>query len=392
MEVDQRVVALVRGLAPLTAPDGEARDRMRARILAGFAAPEPDSGPDDLDSDSDLDQGSPPALPERPKPATGPAPQSRRPRRWGSRPGGSDRGSSRPGENSKPGAGLRGRFAIAAVAMLALVASLAGMSLLLARDALPGDTLYGIKRTAEAASLGLTFGDESKAVKHLEFAAARVTEIETLARRYPNPDDAPVGLYLTAMSDFDTDTAAAARQLIALATQRDGRQLQSLREWARTQAVRLEAAAGGLPAAARHRTSTSLALLTGITARADALLDRMPCYQITTGSFDAIGALPATGRCERVPGADNDRRSAPSLSDSQAPPEPPLTSAPTAPLPPTQTPPLPGAGPSAVPGAPGSPEPGAPATGQTPVSVPLPLPPVELPPLLPGLPGIRLGG
>ena len=37
-----------------------------------------------------------------------------------------------------------------------------GMSLLLSRDALPGDALYGIKRTAESASLGLTFGDESQ--------------------------------------------------------------------------------------------------------------------------------------------------------------------------------------------------------------------------------------
>ncbi|MBW3653137.1 MAG: cobalamin biosynthesis protein [Actinobacteria bacterium] len=60
----------------------------------------------------------------------------------------------------------------AAVAVLALVGSLAGMSLLLARDALPGDALYGFKRTAEAASLGLTFGDESKALKHLEVPTA----------------------------------------------------------------------------------------------------------------------------------------------------------------------------------------------------------------------------
>ena len=127
---------------------------------------------------------------------TAPGRRRRLPR---TRPAGADRGTARPGDPPRAGTGARARFAIAAVALLALVLSLTGMSLLLARDALPGDTLYGIKRTAEAASLGLTFGDEPKALKHLEFAASRVTEIETLAQRYANPADAPVGGYLTAL-------------------------------------------------------------------------------------------------------------------------------------------------------------------------------------------------
>jgi hypothetical protein len=289
--------------------------------------------------------------------------------------------------------------------LLALVFSLAGMSLLLARDALPGDALYGIKRTAEAASLGLTFGDESKALKHLEFASARVTEIETLAQRYPNPSDAPVGGYLTALSDFDNDASAGSRQLVALATRNDGRQLESLRAWAGQQADRLGAVATRLPGAARNRQGASLALLSKIETRADALLTRMQCYQITTGSFDDVGALPATGVCERVPGATVP----PAVQGTEAgrvgpPAAPGVTSVPRSPLPPAAPPttvpgvslpgvtlPNPPSG-ASQPGA--TPPPGSPPTpGQPPtIVIPLPLPTVEVPPLVPGLPGIRIGG
>jgi hypothetical protein len=289
-------------------------------------------------------------------------------------------------------AGVRGRFAIAAIAVLALVGSLAGMSLLLARDALPGDALYGVKRTAEAASLGLTFGDEPKALKHLEFAAARVSEIETLARRYPNPDDAPVGGYLTALTDFDNDASAGSRQLIALATSTDGRLLSSLHDWATQQTSRLHRVVDRLPSAARNRQGATTALLDKITARADALYARMDCYQITSGSFDDIGALPATSACEQNPGVDprlsSSTPSVPAGPDNSAPatgPEEP--SGPLAPVEPTpDVPPLP------LPGAivsvpapttrPGIPE-------QTPPTTAPPL--LELPPLLPGLPPLRIG-
>jgi hypothetical protein len=199
--------------------------------------------------------------------------------------------------------GARGRFAVAAVAVLALVGSLAGMSLLLARDALPGDALYGVKRTAEAAELGLTFGDEGKALKHLEFASARVSEIETLARRYTDRDSAPVGGYLTALTDFDKDAAAGSRQLIALATTSDGRQLDSLSAWAEQQSSRLTAVSPQLPSAARNRGTASLELLGKIATRASALYKRMDCYQITSGSADDVGALPASGACDQRPGS-----------------------------------------------------------------------------------------
>jgi hypothetical protein len=289
-------------------------------------------------------------------------------------------------------AGARGRLAIASLALLALVGSLTGMSVLLSRDALPGDALYGIKRTAEAASLGLTFGDEPKALKHLEFAAARVTEIETLARRYPDPADAPVGGYLTALTDFDNDATAGSRQLISLATSTNGGQLQSLRDWSAQQAHRLGRVAPQLPAAARSRETVSRALLDHITARADALVARMDCFQTTSGSFDDIGALPATGTCEkRTPGptSSTPQPSVPSGTDNPGTPtgaETPSTPVPSA-EPTPEVPPVP------VPGATIT-VPVPLPTGRPPTTssiVPTTPPLIQLPPLLPGLPGVGIG-
>jgi hypothetical protein len=274
-------------------------------------------------------------------------------------------------------------LAVAALAVLALVGSLAGMSVLLSRDALPGDALYGIKRTAEAASLGLTFGDEPKALKHLEFAAARISEIETLARRYPNPADAPVGSYLTALTDFDNDAITGSRQLITLGTGNDGRLLESLRDWSKAQASRLQRVVAQLPEAARNRQHASRALLDGITARASALLTRMDCNQITSGSYDDIGALPATGPCAERDPAPASSASPPSVA---ATPDNPGT--PTGPE--TPSPPVPSAEPT--PDAPLLPVPGATVSVPAPTRDPAPstgtttTPPlIQLPPLLPGL-------
>lgn len=287
--------------------------------------------------------------------------------------------------------GARGRFAIASLALLALVGALAGMSVLLSRDALPGDALYGVKRTAEAASLGLTFGDEPKALKHLEFAAARVSEIETLAHRYPNPGDAPVGGYLTALTDFDNDTVAGSRELITLATGSDGRLLGALHDWSTQQAQRLRQVAGRLPGDARNRESASRALLDRVTARADALLARMECYQITSGSFDDIGALPATGPCAKTPSATPSapRPSTSAIPDSPTPPPPTGPETPSPPIPSSE--PTPAVPPVPVPGATVSiPAPTQRPTGPT-TTAPTAPPLIELPPLLPGLPGLGVG-
>lgn len=385
-EHDRTVVRAMDSLASLTAPTGDERRRIRDRVLLA------------LD-----DEAIPPPAPavavekpDRPRPGrsarAGDRPGGKRP---ASKPGPSSPHSRATGRASRRAAlsGVRGRFAVAAVAVLALVGSLAGMSLLLARDALPGDALYGVKRSAEAASMGLTFGDEPKALKHLEFAAARVREIETLARRYPDPGDAPVGAYLTALTDFENDATAGSRQLIALTTGTDGRLLGALRDWSTQQAGRLGDVAPRLPAAARNREGATRALLDKITARAEALSARMGCLQITAGTYDDIGALPATGTCEQAPltpTAGAPTPGAPVPTGGAVPvPDPGSPSVAVPPATPTQgLPPMPLPGATVSVPAPTAPADPSTETGtETPTRPPL----IELPPLLPGLPGVSIG-
>ncbi|WP_424183279.1 DUF5667 domain-containing protein [Actinokineospora sp. G85] len=394
---DRAVIGLLGGLAGDTGPDPAARSRMRDRVLAGLSEPAAATALDDR---------------PRPSPTPRPARAGRAPR---SRRTSGAAGGKRPGEPPRAGAhGVRGRFAVAAVAVLVMVLSLGGMSLLLARDALPGDPLYGIKRTGEAAELGLTFGEADRALKHLQFATARIAEIETLAQRHRDPGTAPIGSYLDALHDFDTDTAAGTRRLLAVATTGDGGHLEVLGGWAAQQASRLAAVRDRMPVTAANREQATSALLTEIQARAQALTQRLVCSEVTSGAVDDLGPLPATAACaprpdaqpqstqagevppvdggapatrQPVPGSPRPSQTAPGAGGGQVggtdPTGPPLTSEPSL----VELPPLlPGAPPKTdQPG--GSTQPAPPTLS---LDLPLPLPTIAIPPLL-GLPGIELG-
>ncbi|MBM7770489.1 hypothetical protein JOD54_000693 [Actinokineospora baliensis] len=413
---DHAVVELLATLSRDTAPSAGARERMRAKITASLVADplhpaEPAAPPDPAVSDPAVSSDpTRPAQDEQPR-VERPSPSPRRPgearqgrpQRAGRAPRGRRDPDSAPATSPSLRGSTRARFTVAAVAVLALVFSLAGMSLLLARDALPGDPLYGVKRTGEAAALGLTFGEEEKAFKHLEFATARVTEIETLALRYANPDDAPTSGYLAALGDFDNDAISGSRALTAVATGGDGSQLATLRAWADQQGARLAALRPKLPSETDSRLSASLAVLDRVEGRAAALLARMVCYQVTSGDLDEIGALPATAACEVRPDAprilstpSSQAGNTPSPGStgtpqptSPQPGQPSVTTTPSAPRS-SSPPPL-----VDLPPIIGSPSPGpgtsTPVVPGVSVPLPLPLPPIEVPQLLPGIGPIRIG-
>lgn len=282
----------------------------------------------------------------------------------------------------------RPRTADLVAAALFLFLVLSGLTLVLSRTALPGDPLYGVKRAGESTSLGLTFGEQEKARKHLEFATNRITELGELAAQGASEAD-----YRTAYDDFAADVRAGVAQLSAVATS-DGSGAQALsdvRLWARNQAARL--AAQPLPADAAPVFGDVRDLLGQVQARASGLAARMNCYRITTGTSDELGPLPATGECTQRPvpsdvGRPTSAAIAPSSSGST---DPAATG--------TQQPPSDAASTPGIPAPTGGVTPPPVYGSQVPTTTPRPpvtsttTPPplVSIPPLLPGLPPIVIG-
>jgi hypothetical protein len=253
-------------------PDPAERDRMRQRVMAEFS--------------SVVHDGTSPVLPLSSS-------------RWTSRsaPHKASRNRHRIPDET------RGRLVVAAAAALCLLMSLSGMSVLLSRDALPGDALYTFKRSAESAELGLTFGDQPKALKHLEFASARVSEIEMMAEQADATGNWSDGQerFRRALDDFDADTAAGARLLTALAAHGQTNILTPLRSWAEQQETRLQAVRTALPLPASARLDSTLGLLDRVVVRISALDYRSECATVSSGTHDDLGLLPAKDTCSPIP-------------------------------------------------------------------------------------------
>ncbi|OXM71524.1 DUF5667 domain-containing protein [Amycolatopsis vastitatis] len=285
-----------------------------------------------------------------------------------------------------PGRRWRPRTADLVAAALFLFLILSGLALVLSRNALPGDPLYGVKRAGESTALGLTFGDQAKAKKHLEFATNRITELRELAQ-----EGASGNGYQTAYDDFAADLRAGVAQMSTVATSDGGgaQALADVRLWARNQEARLGSLP--LPADAAPVFDGVRDLLGKVQARTSGLVARMNCYQITTGTSDELGLLPATGECTArpAPAAGTQPSSAPASSPSGASTAPAPTGTQLPPSDAAATPGLPaptgGVTPPPVYGGVTTTPPPAPTTTTSPPPL------ISLPPLLPGLPPIVIG-
>lgn len=291
---------------------------------------------------------------------------------------------------------LRGRFAVVAAALCTLIA-LSGLSALVARDALPGEALYSFRRITENAAIGLTFGSEARAARHLRYANQRVRDIDAM-------EDSPVATdqaYRLAFADFDGDATAGSRGLTALgassnATASDAAALTSLRNWADNAYTQVIGLRDGLPAAVRARAAASAALLSEITERVEELRARLRCDDIASGVSDKLGQLPATTPCNSDASAAGAPRQAPSTDGRRQEPGGPRRTNGSRPPIADQSP-----TPSSRPGTKGSstgPSRSRPAvdrgTGGPSVRLPLPidLPPLPpVPSVLPGLPSALPG-
>jgi hypothetical protein len=218
--------------------------------------------------------------------------------------------------------------------------------------AVPGDTLYGVKRSTESAQLTLASSDVNRGRLFLDFARTRLHEV-----------DAVVGstqAALQTMDDMDEASRAGTRLLGKAAVDgQDRAPLDALDGFVLAQRADLATLLPKLGPDERDRALDSLVLLEQIQGRS---LDLRGALLCTTGyagkgTSDVLGPLPQ--RCVALP-------STPAAGASELPnPLPSGTSGlgvlPSGPVPPG-VPSLPGLG-GVVPGGIGFPTPGLPGTG-----------------------------
>jgi hypothetical protein len=217
-------------------------------------------------------------------------------RRTVSRPAGRARGSRGPAA-TPAGNGLRRRAVFVGSAALVMLLAVAGGGVFASHDSLPGDNLYALKRVAETAGLALTFDESAKARRHLDIATTRLDEVEKLVDRTPQAPVAP-GVYASAIQEFDAAAGEGSRLLLTSeeSSTADAAALGDLRSWAAQEADRLSTLRPALPDTAAADAEGAIKLLDRLVGRTAALTARSSCSEVTSGTDD-LGPLPAAGAC-----------------------------------------------------------------------------------------------
>ncbi len=221
------------------------------------------------------------------------------------------------------------------VGVAAGAVALSGMSTA-SNGALPGDPLYGVKRSTEKAQLALAGSDISRGQLYLEFAQTRLTEAKAVH------DDA--GQVISVLSDMDSETRLGVRLLATAAVEhRDSAALDAVDRFADTQRTGLFDTTRILASSAVQEALESLALLDQVGERVDQLRSAMACGSGTADRTDAIGPVPVP--CEQPaapaesqlgsevtvdPTPTPSRTPSPSASSHSASPTPSPTSSPSA--------------------------------------------------------------
>jgi Domain of unknown function (DUF5667) len=291
--------------------------------------------------------------------------------------------------------GLRGRVVFVGAAAAAAMLAIASGGVLASSNALPGDTLYPVKRVAESAGLALTFDDADRARRHLEIAATRLSEVEQLAHESQSPPAPEV--FTTAMDEFDTATNEGSELLLSAAeADKGGTAADDLHKWATEQSDRLAELEPALPATADADESKELLeRLLGKTggSRDDDNATRDGADEDSDKSNSEDATEDSTSTPDKEDSSDASETDEPSRKADETPDrkDPQL---------------LPDLAPDKTkdgdeePSGTASEDEDSPSTsdkdsgddGDGNVSVPLPLlRPVKLPPLVPGMPGITIG-
>ncbi|MEU4398867.1 DUF5667 domain-containing protein [Micromonospora orduensis] len=152
-------------------------------------------------------------------------------------------------------------------------------------DAVPGDALYGMKRSTERAQLALASSDISRGQLFLDFARTRLGEAAKLRGDR-------IG-YSTVLDDMDADTRQGVRLLTSAAVQRaEPGSLDTVNTFVTGQRRAVANLLDGANRADRERTRQSLTLLDSIRERSDALRASIACGLPAPAGSDALGPAP----------------------------------------------------------------------------------------------------
>ena len=190
-----------------------------------------------------------------------------------------------PAARVRPSAPSRLRQLVATVAVASVVAGVGAAAA--STRALPGDTLYGLKRQLEAGQLALARGDLGHGRELLEQADARLTEAERLTAGEDGSDPATRALVGTALREMGADVTAGAADLTeAYQETGDGQAMILLDRFVVDQRERIQDLMGLLDPSLRPLARTLADQLAELDARATA---------VTGGTALPASALTADG-------------------------------------------------------------------------------------------------
>ncbi|MGC1212729.1 MAG: DUF5667 domain-containing protein [Micromonospora sp.] len=159
-------------------------------------------------------------------------------------------------------------------------------------NAVPGDALYGMKRSTERAQLALTSSDISRGQLFLDFARTRLDEAATV-------HGDRIG-FSAVLDDMDADTRQGVRLLTAVAVQRsDAAGLDAVNTFLTGQRQAVSGLLDRADHVERDRTRRSLALLDAVRKRSDALRAAIACDLPAPVASDALGPTPGTCPADR---------------------------------------------------------------------------------------------
>ena len=179
---------------------------------------------------------------------------------------------------------IRARGAvIVGVAVGAIAVS--GMSAA-SENAMPGDALYGVKRSTERAQLALASSDVTRGQLFLDFARTRVAEAGAVRDTTG---------FAGVLDDMDGDTREGAKLLHSAAVaRRDATPLDAVDTFVSGQRQQITKMLDRLPTASRDRAVASLAVLDQVSQRSKGLRTTLDCGDAATVGADALGPKPGT--------------------------------------------------------------------------------------------------